>query len=171
MVALERHKRKQKSHSVFQQVFQEMNRWFFFFDRWLETKRDDDNVEDGLWRIRDTLYDLTDFILKHPGGPDWLNLTKGHDITEAFITHHVSFDKMQPILAKYRVRDTMRPRNVKLTFHEDGFYMTLKRKVAAKLPELKKHTKIYSNVSIDIQSYVARTFSLVCLSLKCIQLL
>lgn len=120
--------------------------------RWLDTKRDDDNVEDGLWRIRDTLYDLTDFILKHPGGPDWLEMTKGQDITEAFITHHVSLDKIQPILAKYRVRDTMRPRNVKLTFDEDGFYMTLKKRVAAKLPELKKHTAIYSNVRIDIKS-------------------
>lgn len=120
--------------------------------RWLDTKRVDDNVEDGLWRIRDTLYDLTDFILKHPGGPDWLEMTKGHDITEAFITHHVSLDKIQPILAKYRVRETILPRNVKLTFDEDGFYMTLKKRVAAKLPELIKHTQIYSNVRVEIQS-------------------
>lgn len=117
-----------------------------FVRRWLDTKRDDDSVEDGLWRIRDTLYDLTDFILKHPGGPDWLRMTKGHDITESFITHHISIEKLQPLLEKYRVRDTTRPRNVKLTFAEDGFYMTLKRRVAEKLPEFKTHTKIYSKV-------------------------
>lgn len=116
------------------------------FCRWLDTKRDDDNVEDGLWRIRNTLYDLTDFISKHPGGPDWLQMTKGHDITETFITHHVSIDKIEPLLARYQVRDAIRPRNVKLTFNDDGFYMTLKRRVAAKLPEFKTNTKIYSKV-------------------------
>lgn len=114
---------------------------------WLDSKRDDDNVEDGLWRINNTLYDLSDFIRKHPGGSDWIKMTSGHDITEAFITHHFMSEKSVQILNKYRVKETNRPRNVKLTFHENGFYMTLRRKVAAKLPEIKKNTKIYSNVS------------------------
>ena len=34
---------------------------------WLEGKRIDDNVGD-YWRIHDKLYDLTEFISKHPGG-------------------------------------------------------------------------------------------------------
>lgn len=114
--------------------------------RWLDAKRDDDNVEDGLWRINNALYDLTDFISTHPGGPDWLKHTKGHDITEAFITHHLTMEKTQPLLEKYRVRETARPRNVKLTFHEDGFYMTLRRRVMAELPEIRAKTKIYSKV-------------------------
>lgn len=116
---------------------------------WLDSKRDDDNVEDGLWRINNTLYDLSDFVAKHPGGSDWIRMTKGHDITEAFITHHIVTEKLEPILQKYRVKETTRPRNVKLTFNEDGFYMTLRRKVAAKLPEIKKCTKIHSNVSTE----------------------
>lgn len=114
--------------------------------RWLDAKRDDDNVDDGLWRIDNTLYDLTNFIDKHPGGPSWLQMTKGHDITEMFYSHHLKTEKLQPFLAKYRVKETTRPRNVKLTFHENGFYMTLRRKVAAKLPQIKKTTKIYSQV-------------------------
>lgn len=112
----------------------------------MDAKRVDDNVEDGLWRIHDTLYDLTDFISSHPGGPDWLRMTKGHDITEAFITHHLAMEKVEPLLAKYRVRETARPRNVKLTFNEDGFYMTLRRRVMAKLPEIRSKTKVYSKV-------------------------
>lgn len=75
-------------------------------------------------------------------------MTKGHDITEAFITHHINTEKVEPLLKKYRVKETTQPRNVKLTFNEDGFYMTLRRKVAAKLPEIKKRTKIYSKVSL-----------------------
>lgn len=115
--------------------------------RWLEAKRKDDNVEDGLWRIKNTLYNLKDFIDKHPGGSDWIRMTEGHDITEAFITHHISMEKVEPFLQKFRVRETNRPRNVKLTFDEDGFYMTLRRKVETKLPEIQKRTKIYTKVN------------------------
>mgnify|MGYP005985326649 CR=1 FL=1 len=43
--------------------------------RWLAGKRADDGAE-GLWRIHDKLYELTDFIERHPGGPEWLELTK-----------------------------------------------------------------------------------------------
>lgn len=43
--------------------------------RWLEGKRHDDGAE-GLWRIHDTLYDLTEFVERHPGGPEWIRLTK-----------------------------------------------------------------------------------------------
>lgn len=49
----------------------------------LEGRRKDDGAE-NLWRIDDDLYDLEDFIKNHPGGREWLVLTKGTDITEAF---------------------------------------------------------------------------------------
>lgn len=42
---------------------------------WLEGKRSVDRAE-GLWRIHDGLYDLENFIDKHPGGRDWLQFTK-----------------------------------------------------------------------------------------------
>ena len=45
------------------------------FLRWLAGKRLDDDAE-GFWRIHDKLYDLTDFISRHPGGSEWLQLTK-----------------------------------------------------------------------------------------------
>lgn len=38
-------------------------------------RRNDDNAE-GLWRVHDGLYDLTNFIELHPGGEDWIRLTK-----------------------------------------------------------------------------------------------
>lgn len=79
-----------------------------------------------------------------------MEMTKGHDITEAFVTHHMRMEKVEPLLKKYRVRETKQPRNVKLTFDENGFYMTLKRKVVAKLPEIEKNTKVWSKVGIFI---------------------
>lgn len=44
-------------------------------DQWLKGKAMDDGAE-GLWRIHDKLYDLTDFIKIHPGGEGWLRWTK-----------------------------------------------------------------------------------------------
>lgn len=49
----------------------------------LEGRRNDDGAE-SLWRINDSLYDLTEFSRKHPGGSEWITLTKGTDITELF---------------------------------------------------------------------------------------
>jgi hypothetical protein len=43
--------------------------------RWIEGKRKDDYAE-GLWRVHDKLYDLTEFIVKHPGGKYWLEITE-----------------------------------------------------------------------------------------------
>lgn len=43
--------------------------------QWLTGKAIDDGAE-GLWRIHDKLYDLTSFIKNHPGGEEWLELTK-----------------------------------------------------------------------------------------------
>lgn len=44
-------------------------------DNWLDDKRNDDGAE-GLWRVHDKLYDVTDFMSRHPGGYMWLELTK-----------------------------------------------------------------------------------------------
>jgi cytochrome b involved in lipid metabolism len=41
----------------------------------MQGRRKDDEAE-GLWRIHDKLYDMTDFIDRHPGGRQWLILTK-----------------------------------------------------------------------------------------------
>lgn len=45
------------------------------FHRWMQSRKIDDNAE-GLWRVHDTIYDLTEFINLHPGGTDWIKLTK-----------------------------------------------------------------------------------------------
>lgn len=42
--------------------------------KWIEGKVKDDYAE-GLWRVNDKLYNLTDFA-NHPGGQFWLEITK-----------------------------------------------------------------------------------------------
>lgn len=41
----------------------------------MKSRQEDDKAED-LWRVHDTLYDLTKFINRHPGGAEWLEMTK-----------------------------------------------------------------------------------------------
>ncbi|KAG5675236.1 hypothetical protein PVAND_005157 [Polypedilum vanderplanki] len=99
--------------------------------KWLQDKQIDDNAE-TLWRVHDKIYDLSNFIEHHPGGRNWLEMTKGTDITEAFETHHIH-GTAEVILENFYVGDAKLERNYKVTFHSDGFYKTLKKRVALKL--------------------------------------
>ena len=45
--------------------------------RWLNGKVEDDNIGDvNLWRVHNDLYDFSAFVDRHPGGPEWLQLTR-----------------------------------------------------------------------------------------------
>nr|QKG32711.1 fads2a [Gecarcoidea lalandii] len=125
------------------------------FEQWLSGKRIDDDVG-PYWRVHNKLYDLTEFIDKHPGGRTWLQVTKGTDITEAFESAHIS-ERPEGLLQKYFVKDITTPRNSPYTFHENGFYKTLKRKVR---PILKKTGKGPSWKSVLIQDGLALAFVL-----------
>ncbi|XP_052740595.1 cytochrome b5-related protein [Bicyclus anynana] len=104
--------------------------------QWLQGKSMDDGAE-GLWRVHDGLYDLEEFMETHPGGYEWLELTKGTDITEAFESHHIRpiAEKMLP---QFYVRDAKTPRNSPFTFKEDGFYRTLKTLVNEEIKKVPK---------------------------------
>lgn len=95
----------------------------------IDGKRIDDQVPAHQHRIHDKLYDLNKF--EHPGGALWLDLTSGTDITELFETHHLNFHKAATVLAKYEVKckTPLPPRKSLLTFHQNGFYATLRKKV------------------------------------------
>ncbi|KAJ8727477.1 hypothetical protein PYW07_001596 [Mythimna separata] len=114
---------------------------------WLKSKRIQDGAE-GLWRIHDSLYDLTDFVTAHPGGSTWITVTKGTDITEAFETHHLK-GVAETLLPNYYIKKATKPRNQPFTFKEDGFYKTLKLKVMAQLPEIPKDMRNKSDFVSD----------------------
>ncbi|XP_053673890.1 cytochrome b5-related protein-like [Anopheles nili] len=129
---------------------------------WLEGRRYDDGAE-GLWRINDSLYDLEDFSRTHPGGSEWIRLTKGTDITEAFETHHIS-RRAEQMLPKFYRRQATQPRNVKLTFHENGFYRTLKRRVRQRLSRVNLNPKVHSRQILD--ALLVSTVLMACLAAK-----
>ncbi|XP_024083242.1 cytochrome b5-related protein-like isoform X2 [Cimex lectularius] len=103
-------------------------------DQWMESRRTDEGAE-SLWRIHDKLYDLSSWVNNHPGGSDWIKMTQGTDITEAFEAHHIS-NKAPQILPKFYVRDAKTPRNAPFTFNPDGFYNKLKAKVRVEIAKL-----------------------------------
>ncbi|KAG5882187.1 hypothetical protein JTB14_016455 [Gonioctena quinquepunctata] len=127
-------------------------------DVWLEEKKDTDGAE-GFWRVHDGIYDLTEFIEKHPGGSEWLELTKGHDITEAFETHHLS-DHPQVILKKYYKSKAKTERNAPFTFAEDGFYRTLKGEVVKVLKNVPKQSRNNTHFFADSLLFLTFLFSI-----------
>ncbi|KAI4488669.1 hypothetical protein M0802_011377 [Mischocyttarus mexicanus] len=110
---------------------------------------------EGLWRIRNGLYDLQKFAKSHPGGAEWINLTKGTDITEAFEAHHLT-DRAERILPKFYIRDATVPRTVSFTFEPNGFYRTFKKRALEALKDVDFHRPSrISNLIAD--SYLTAT--------------
>ena len=102
---------------------------------WLEIKkRNDRSLGEGdpdleaYWRVHDSLYDLSSFRSSHPGGSDWIDLTKGGDITELVESSHLNIEHIRKMLIKFHVKDLSTPRFSRLTFKEDGFYNRLRTK-------------------------------------------
>lgn len=76
------------------------------------------------------------------------SISQGTDITEAFETHHLN-GLAETILPKYFTRKAKLPRNSPFTFNEDGFYKTLKMKIAKKMNEIPKDVRKKSNIVTD----------------------
>jgi len=129
--------------------------------QWLRAKVIDDDCE-GLWRIHDDLYDLSGWEKSHPGGKDWIVLTKGTDCTEAFETFH-ALGVSSALLQKFWVKSAKSPRRYRFTFHEDGFFKTLQRKARKTLKEVGTGPDWRSTVT---QDFLAGSF-LLCFILLC----
>lgn len=107
-------------------------------ESWLASKRKADSQSGStfccahdscVWRVHDSLYDLTPFLNFHPGGKDWLEISRGTDITELFESHHPNIAKARSILKKYRISSSkLPPRNSEYSFNQKGFYSTLRSK-------------------------------------------
>lgn len=59
----------------------------------------------------------------------------------------MQLSRCNAVLKKYEVRQASLPRNIKLTFLDDGFYRTLKRRVAKKIGETELKSSGLSDVS------------------------
>ena len=84
--------------------------------------------------MHDKWYDLTEWIGKHPGGSDWLLLTAGQDVTEAFEVHHLRSAKAEAVLKKFYVCDADTSYRGRYVWDTHGFFMTVKRSAIRRCP-------------------------------------
>lgn len=153
-----------------------------FGDGFLEGRRLVDGAE-NLWRINNRLYDLEKFMNNHPGGAEWLSLTRGTDITELFEvnnnpaskiikiykykfsiillqTHHLS-KKPENMLPKFYIRDAVTPRSVPMTFKKYGFYKRFKERAFESLKNIDYHSSsLKTNLLADTILLLAFLFCL-----------
>lgn len=97
-----------------------------------------DTAGSPLWRIHGKYFDLSPYIESHPGGAQWLERTRGWDITEAVQSHHLrlSWAQLYRMIKKYEVPapDELGPvPPTRFEFDEDGFYGALRQRAAAYL--------------------------------------
>lgn len=64
------------------------------------TGKNDNNC---LVAVSDSVYNLSDWIAKHPGGPDKIRSICGTDATTAFTKQHGSSEKAQAALERYKI--------------------------------------------------------------------
>lgn len=101
---------------------------------WSREKAQRDSREGGggdgqLWMVHGKWYDLSGFVERHPGGPDWLRLTQGQDVTEAYEAHHLNAPKVDAILKTMYVRDASESYVGRYPWDKAGFYPTLQDRV------------------------------------------
>jgi len=62
------------------------------------------NTEASCWvYIGNTVYDITPWLDRHPGGKEVLLLTAGRDISDLFVTYHPFTDRAAEVIGKYKI--------------------------------------------------------------------
>jgi len=62
------------------------------------------NTEASAWcYIGNTVYDITPWLNRHPGGKEVLLLVAGRDISDLFVTYHPFTDRAAEVIAKYKI--------------------------------------------------------------------
>ena len=86
------------------------------------------------WSYKNKIYDLSQFIKRHPGGEHWLEMTKGSDITDFVETHHLNLRNIEEILQKYYVKDChKKPEFARFDWSEKGLFYDLRERIVKKL--------------------------------------
>jgi len=74
------------------------------------------------------VYDITDWLDRHPGGRDILLLSAGRDITDLLVSYHPFSDKPQQVLSKYEIGEVSTTEFPQYE-PDSGFYAELRKEV------------------------------------------
>jgi linoleoyl-CoA desaturase len=128
-----------------------------------------------LWFIHGKYYDLTPFIPTHPGGETILKMSKGlEDATplmesyHAFANREYIYKTMENYLIDYVPSDaeTRTKTETHYTFEQNGFYMTLTRKVRAHFGAHKDNESVTKNIKAN-KWWAFKVFTFTFLFLVC----
>eukprot|EP00128_Syssomonas_multiformis_P010825 Colp12_sorted_trinity150504_noHs@14737 len=89
----------------------------------------------NLFAIEGTVYDMTEFKNKHPGG-DIIQFYGGHDVSAAYYMLHTTHFKPHPTLSKYSVGTLEGTSPEDIYDYHSPFYTELRQKVNEKLKEI-----------------------------------
>lgn len=88
------------------------------------------NTAKSAWVIvRDDVYDVTEWIDRHPGGREILLLAIGRDVTDLMTSYHPFTDKADKMLAMYKIGTLTGPREFPQYSPDRGFYKTVCERV------------------------------------------
>ena len=89
-------------------------------------------AKENTWTVHGQQYDLSDFVARHPGGKEAIELGRGRDCTALFESYHPFTDQHRAVLHKYHVRPAA---DSDANANTDKFYETLKTRAAETLKE------------------------------------
>ncbi|TPX62736.1 hypothetical protein SpCBS45565_g06946 [Spizellomyces sp. 'palustris'] len=84
--------------------------------------------ERALLAVRGKVYNVTEFVERHPGGRDILLMAAGRDVTQVFETYHD--EKAEKVLSKYHVGDLTDPGPLPTFPLPSTFNTTLRERIA-----------------------------------------
>lgn len=89
------------------------------------------NTADSAWvYIDDTVYDITSFIDRHPGGRDVILLTAGRDITDLFRTYHPFTEMPMKVIQQFKIGKLKGPSEFPSFQPDSGFYKECRDELA-----------------------------------------
>jgi hypothetical protein len=89
---------------------------------------------DKLWIIHGALYDLEEFVNRHPGGKETILLGQGRDCTALFESYHAFAKSHRQVLETYRFSNKPQQETATATAsQEDYFYLVIKERAIAAL--------------------------------------
>ncbi|KAF0711806.1 Aste57867_5064 [Aphanomyces stellatus] len=88
------------------------------------------NHAGSAWMIvRNKVYDVTQWVDKHPGGREMVLIHSGREATDSFDSYHPFSGKAESVLAKYEIGTFTGPTEFPVYKPDTGFYKELRKRV------------------------------------------
>ena len=106
------------------------------------------NTAESAWvYVDDTVYDVTSFIDRHPGGRDMILLMAGRDITDLFRTYHPFTDSPMKVIQQFKIGKLKGRSELPIFQPDSGFYKECRLQIGRYFKDNNLDYKIQFEVS------------------------